>query len=51
MPGWVGRMSGDAGELTECEVKTLMTTGHTPPSRCAALDRVEPNLVSVPGRH
>ena len=25
MPGGVGRLSGDAQELPECEVKTLMT--------------------------
>ena len=25
----VGRMSGDVGTLRKCEVKTLMTSGHT----------------------
>ena len=32
--------------LPECEVKTLIT----PPSRCTALGRVEPKLVSLPGK-
>ena len=28
-PGGVGGMSGDAGALSECEVKTLITPDHT----------------------
>ena len=26
---WAGRMSGDAGAIRKCEVKTLMTSGHS----------------------
>ena len=29
MTGGAGRMSGDAGALPKCEVKTLMTPDHT----------------------
>ena len=43
--GLVGRMSGDAGALPECAVMTLIT----PPSRCAALGMVEPELVVFHG--
>ena len=39
-------MPGDAGTLSEFEVKTLMT----PPSSCAAMGRVEPELVGLPGK-
>ena len=39
----VGRMSGDAGGLRECEVKTPITA----PSRCATPDRVNPELVGL----
>ena len=38
-------MSGDAGELPQCEVTTLITL----PSWCAALGMVESELVSLPG--
>ena len=39
----VGRMPGDAVALPECEVQT-------PPSWCAALGTVEPELVGLPGK-
>ena len=42
----VGRMLADDGAHLEYEVKT----GITPPSRCAALGRVEPELVGLPGK-
>ena len=38
----VGRMSGNAGALLECEV--------TPLFRCAALGRVDPELVGLSGK-
>ena len=44
----VGGMSIVDGGLPECEVKILMTPYHTPPSMCAALGRVEPELVGLP---
>ena len=43
------RMSGDAVVLPEYEVKTLMTP-ITPPSWCAALGRVESELVGLQGK-
>ena len=39
-------MSGDAGELAECELKTPIT----PLSRCTALGRVKPELVGHLGK-
>ena len=42
----VGRMSGDAGAFPDCEV---IHGSHpiTPPSRCTALGRIEPELVGL----
>ena len=45
----VGRMSGDAGAFPECVGHTLITPD-VPPSRCAVLGRVEPELVGLPGK-
>ena len=45
-PGGVVHMSGDARELPECEVISLIT----PPSMCTALGRVEPEFVDLPGK-
>ena len=44
---WVGSMSVDVGAHPECELKTLIT----PSFRCAALCRIEPELVGLPGEH
>ena len=40
-PGGVVHIAGDAGELPECEVKTLITQ----PSRCLGLGKVEPEFI------
>ena len=45
-PEGVDRMSGDVGALRDCEVKTLIT----PLSTCAALFKVGPELVGLPGK-
>ena len=45
----VGRMSGDAGAFPECVGNTLITP-IVPPSRCAVLGMVEPELVGLPGK-
>ena len=42
----VGRMSGDAGAFPEC----VGLHPIVPPSRCAILGRVEPELVGLPGK-
>ena len=42
-------MSGDAGAFPECVGNTLITPDR-PPSRCAVLGRVEPELVGLPGK-
>ena len=42
-------MSGDAGALPMCEVKTLMTPDHTA-FQCAALGMVALELVGLPGK-
>ena len=45
----VGRMSGDVRSFQECVRNTLITP-FAPPSRCAVLGRVEPELVGLPGK-
>ena len=39
-------MTGVAGTLPECDVKTLTT----PPSGCVAVGRAEPKLFGLPGK-
>ena len=48
-PKGLGCMLGDVRALPECEVNSLVSP-ITPPSRCAALGKVEPELVAVAGK-
>ena len=48
-PGGDDCRSGDVVALSACELKTLMLM-ITPLSMCAALGRVEPELVCLPGK-
>ena len=45
----VGRMSADTGALPECDMNTLMTPV-SPPSGCAAVGKVEPELFGLLGK-